>query len=447
MRIWTRKKNSLLLLSLLLLGVTIGYAALSTTLKVTGTTNIGKNTWSIYWDNVANQSGVTTTTPVISNDATNGPNTVVTWTVTLDQPGDFYEFTVDAVNAGTLDAMITNIEHKLNGVVMSNNNKLPDYVKYNVSYANGDEIALNQLLPKATVSGNTSTPTRETYKVRIEFDSNIEAEDLSDENISYEISFGVTYGQADGNAVNPHPVIALPQGKNKDNLTVGDEVCINGTTTECFEFVRYDGNDAVLLAKYNLNVNGYTTAKGGTETNLQDSEVRGEWYDSAEDVVKDYGRVYFNKGLDNAYWHDSSYNIEPKYGSSYPLDIYDSDLNGAPNFNENGYVTNDNYTIAYYVERYKSTLEGYGVTIKKARLLTYSEATNTLGCTFDPQEYMGPCPTEGATSFVTRTDFWLGTARNYGYIYRIYFRTLIDELPNSWHGVRPVIVIEKSNLK
>ena len=443
-----KKKNRILLLFLILTGISIGFAALTANLKINGSTTIAKNTWNIYWDNIANESGVTPNeTTTINSDENSVPASLVLFNVTFDKPGDFYEFEVDAVNAGTLDAEVVSIEKKYNDTVIPEvedplDPVLPKYFKYTIKYADGNEINLGDRLAKRT---SATVFTRKTYKVRVEYDKEqVTNEDINNQigTVNHTFAFKVQYGQAD-----PLPLIQLPQGKTADTLAVGDEICINGATKECFDFVRYDGNDAVLLAKYNLNINGYTTSKGGTETNLQDKDVRGEWYDSAEDVVKDYGRVYFNKGLDYAYWHDSSYNIEPKYGSSYPLDIYDSDLNGAPNPSEYGQPTNDNYTIAYYVERYKSTLEGYGATIKKARLLTYSEATDTLGCTFDPQEYSGPCPTEGATSFVTRTDFWLGTARNYGYIYRIYFRTLIDELPNSWHGVRPVIVIEKSNLK
>ena len=448
-----KKRNKIFLLVILLLGISVGFAALATTLKINGSTTIGKNTWNIYWDNIANESGVTPqTATVISDEDTTHKKNIVTFAVTFNQPGDYYEFNVDAVNAGTLDAEILSIEKKYNDTVIPevedpNNRVVPAYLKYEVTYADGSAIAIGNKLAKA--QDLTSTPpvyTTKTYKIRVEYDKDaVTNDDVNDQvgDVTHEFSFKVDYGQAI-----PLPLIQLPQGKTADTLAVGDEICINGETKECFDFVRYDGNDAVLLAKYNLNVNGYTTAKGGTETNLQDSEVRGDWYDSAADVVKDYGRVYFNKGWDYAYWHDSSYNINPKYGSSYPLDIYDSDLNGDPEINGNGYVTNDNYTIAYYVERYKSTLEGYGATIKKARLLTYSEATDTLGCEFGTiNDYTGPCPTEGDTSFVTRTDFWLGTARNYGYVYRIYFSRLTDELPNSWHGVRPVIVIEKSNLK
>ena len=432
-----KKKVNIFLLSLVLLGVTVGFAALSTTLKVSGTTNIGKNTWNIYWDNVANQSGVTTTTPVISNDATNGPNTVVTWTVTLDQPGDFYEFTVDAVNAGTLDAMITSIEHKLNGSAISNNNKLPDYVHYSVTYANGDAIALNQLLPKATVSGNTTVFTRETYKVRVEFDSNIDPSDLSNENESYELSFGVTYGQADGNAVNPHPIFTMPQGKNKDNLAVGDEVCISGTTTECFNVVSYNANDVVLLAKYNLNVGNNTQT--GT-IGIQNSLATGDNGDSSTQVDDKYpATVYFS---DTMYWNSGG--LKAKYGDSYPGNVYDADYTGDPG--------SETYSIAKYVEAYKTILEGngYGATIKEIRLLKDSEAVDpSIGCSHDTYN----CP---AGSFILNTSFWLQTAGYYGYDSRdmltiirswnYYNTSMYASNMDGVYGVRPVIVVEKSNM-
>ena len=122
-----KKKNKLFLLVILILGISIGFAALSTTLKIDGTAIINKNTWKIYFDNIDNKSGVIpTTAPVIGDDTTNGSKTVVTWGVTLDQPGDYFEFTVDAVNAGSIDAEITKIEYKLNGSLIDDENKLPD---------------------------------------------------------------------------------------------------------------------------------------------------------------------------------------------------------------------------------------------------------------------------------------------------------------------------------
>ena len=41
----------------LLLALTVGYALLSQTLDINGTTNIKKSNWSIIWDNVVVKNG------------------------------------------------------------------------------------------------------------------------------------------------------------------------------------------------------------------------------------------------------------------------------------------------------------------------------------------------------------------------------------------------------
>ena len=54
-----RKTNKIYALILILLVVSLGFATLSTTLKINGTSTLNKNTWNIYWDNIANKKGVT----------------------------------------------------------------------------------------------------------------------------------------------------------------------------------------------------------------------------------------------------------------------------------------------------------------------------------------------------------------------------------------------------
>ena len=73
-----KKKNKIFLLIILLLAISIGFAALSTTLKINCSAVITKNTWNIYWDNIANQSGVTPTiAPSISNEDINHQKTLL----------------------------------------------------------------------------------------------------------------------------------------------------------------------------------------------------------------------------------------------------------------------------------------------------------------------------------------------------------------------------------
>ena len=188
------RKNKVLFLLLLLLGISIGFAALSTTLKINGNTKINKNTWNIYWDvPVVSEGSVSSVIPDRTHDDGDPENTKLIWTVDLSLPGDFYEFTVDAVNAGSLDAMITDIDNSVSPT-------LPSYIKYEVTYADGAEIFKDDLLEKA----NNGVPTREKYKVRVEFLDTITNEELAnipDGGTSYTFTYSVTYGQADDDAL------------------------------------------------------------------------------------------------------------------------------------------------------------------------------------------------------------------------------------------------------
>ena len=99
---------SLLLILLLVAGIGIGYAALATTLQINGTTTINAVTWDVHFENAVETKGADLGTVTIGNDS-NQPgtsNTTATYSVTLEKPGDVYEFTIDVVNKGTLDAKL-----------------------------------------------------------------------------------------------------------------------------------------------------------------------------------------------------------------------------------------------------------------------------------------------------------------------------------------------------
>lgn len=172
-----KKKNRVLLLIILLLAVTVGYAALSTQLKINGTANIKKNIWSVYWDSVGNIQKSDTVTVEEAANVDEDDKEQVNFSVILNQPGDFYEFQVDAVNAGSLDAMVSVVSKIVND---DEEFVLPPYINYSVTYADGGEIEEKQLLKKADQSTTPSTPTRERYKVRVEYKTNISNKQLND---------------------------------------------------------------------------------------------------------------------------------------------------------------------------------------------------------------------------------------------------------------------------
>lgn len=184
-----RKKNKKLtaiLAIVFLLCLGMGYALLSTDLNITGTTVVKDNRWDIHFSNNAN---VTTGSVAASQPVVDTAKTTVSYSATLNKPGDFYEFKILVYNSGTIDGMISNISSKLNGVEINNN--LPTALNYSVTYTDGLEIEENQILE----AGDS-----ETLTIRVEYRTDIDPEDLPDEEITLNLLFQVTYIQADDSA-------------------------------------------------------------------------------------------------------------------------------------------------------------------------------------------------------------------------------------------------------
>ncbi len=172
MRANKREKIAFVLFSIIIL-LGIGYAYLSTNLSIDGISNITRANWNVHFENVqVTQGSVTTVTqaPTINSDLVS-----INYAITLNEPGDFYEFTVDVKNSGTIDAMIETVTSTVNGVSPS---ELPNYLKYSATYSNGIEIADNHLL---------EANTKETYKIRLEYNQDIDPEDLPQTDQIYNI--------------------------------------------------------------------------------------------------------------------------------------------------------------------------------------------------------------------------------------------------------------------
>ena len=134
-----KKINKKYIIVLLILVISVGFAYLSTNLSIVGVTNVKGNTWDIHFENVQVLHSVDgNPTPTISSD-----KATINYTANLNVPGDYFEFTVDVVNAGTVDAMIEDIVTKINDTDISN---MPSYLDFSILYSNGVAILDNQLL-------------------------------------------------------------------------------------------------------------------------------------------------------------------------------------------------------------------------------------------------------------------------------------------------------------
>ena len=240
-----------------LIGLTIGYAALNSTLNINGKSSISKNTWDVYFDNVVVRDGSVEAvkTPTVID------KTTVDFEVALNMPGDFYEFTVDVVNSGTIDAMIESI---LKEPELNENQK--KYLNYIIEYENGEQINSKQLLKVDNVVR---------IKVRIEIKKDIAASDLPEVGDTLYLGFTMNYIQAneEGILVNNNGINVL-NVISGDLETIGSEVAIGD---EHFNIVSSNESEIKLLTKYNLYVGGKYqsnwTAFGSEATGKQDSTM------------------------------------------------------------------------------------------------------------------------------------------------------------------------------
>ena len=184
-----RNKNVKLLTLILLLLIGIGFAALAANLKINGTVNIDSASWDVHFENVQVTQGSVTANPApVSDDTT---TTEMTYGIDFTKPGDFYEFTVDIANDGSLDAMIdlvSNTSYESDGTTPKN---LPDYLKSTVTYNDETPVNKNQLF---------SHGTSEKIKVRVEYRTDIDPSDLPDTADTIVFKFSGNFKQADSSA-------------------------------------------------------------------------------------------------------------------------------------------------------------------------------------------------------------------------------------------------------
>ena len=197
-KIFTDRKVLAMFLGVIMVSIltlTLAYAALSVTLNIQGNARVSAADWDIYLNNPRVASGsATTNLPVIKTSST------LEFETTLNMPGDFYEFTVDVVNNGSIDAMIENVVK--NPELTAEQAK---YLKYEITYQNGELITTKQTLPK-----KSTMP----IKVRIEYRKDLVASDLPTGQVVLDLSLTLEYIQSDGTGSSVKDNTTCPVGKS-----------------------------------------------------------------------------------------------------------------------------------------------------------------------------------------------------------------------------------------
>ena len=377
-----RRTKALVIVVLLVViaGLTVAFAALSTTRNINGTAYLDAAKWGIRFENLSSPTkiGSATTTGTAKIEETKAAE-ITDMNVSLSIPGDKIVYTVDLVNKGTINAKIDNIEKT---VLTSEQQR---YLTFKVTDKDGYEIKQGDILEKGETKKITIT---------IEFIKDLTKEDLPKQTSTISLSYKLNFVQTDDKAT------SVSQGNNFKTYSVGDEFCLEN---ECFYVIKDNGTTVDALAKQNVN----------TESNRQDANANKLAF--AENKNNGYG-----------YWTDSSGKLLSKYGTSYPVNVF------------------DNNSLLYEpVQNYKTYLKNeLGKTSIDARLITYEEIIS-LGCIEGP----GGCTS--APSWVHSTSYWTASALNDGFVRIVTLNGTFGGNPffnSSYYGLRPVITISKSEL-
>ena len=272
------RKNLFLILCLVIIGVftlTIAYSALSTVLTIQGNAQVASANWNIYLDNARVTSGsATTNKPVIKTSST------LEFSTTLNMPGDYYEFVVDVVNDGDLDAMIGNVV------------KTPElsasqakYLKYEVSYQNGESISKKQVLSKGA---------KMPIKVRIEYRKDLGNSDLPTSQVVLDLSLTLEYIQSDGSGSSVTNNGNVPVFANGNINEIGTIVTIG---SEQFYTIGTEGDNVKLLAMYNITLDDNPVQSENSFATVfsSDSKKGFNYSDYHGSIVEEYVSKYAEK--------------------------------------------------------------------------------------------------------------------------------------------------------
>jgi hypothetical protein len=145
--------------------LSIGYAALSQTLNVNGTTTIKGNNWDVHFENLTKPTAVNKNLVGSASETSSSLNTTtLTFAANLVLPGDSITYTWDVKNAGTIDAKLSSAP-----VLTGLSEAQAKNVTYTFTYADGTAIAANDTLTagqtkslKLVVTYNASATSVET---------------------------------------------------------------------------------------------------------------------------------------------------------------------------------------------------------------------------------------------------------------------------------------------
>jgi hypothetical protein len=434
------------ILFMLIAGLTVAFAALSTTLNINGTAYLDAAKWGIKFENLSEPVKVGNASVVGTSKIEETKSAEITGiNVNLSTPGDKVTYTVDLVNEGTINAKIDKIEKT------QLTSEQQRYLTFKVADQNGKEVSEGDILS----AGETRNLT-----ITIEFIKDLTKEDLPKQTSTISLSYKLNFVQTDEKATTSgSSKQACTTFDKKDTYNVGDVIALCNTSTnksEDFYVMKDNGTTVTALAKYNLlignalrfnddlsNITPEVISSSDNEYGLQSSKTLIDFYWKDGKISFNgniiYGLIQFYGDSDDteySYWEDQSSYKKPlaKYGSSYPAEVFDS----------NSLLYKPLKTYETYIKKNigKNTVTLDILSLEQAKdlgILSYSNIDSDK-LTLYPTWY-------------NNTFYWLSTADDNRWMYIVNSGVIETDNFYRWsngsytiNGIRSVITISKSEL-
>ena len=174
------KKQFIVIVLLLLMAISVGFANLSSTLRISGNSTIQPMRWDMHFENIADSKNNAT---VVVPATIKGNTTTIEYEIELTKPGSYYEFSVDVKNGGTIDAKLANTP-TLTGI----SREQDVYTNYTVTYSDGSAIRVGDVI----AAGQSRKVT-----VKVEIDPDITSAQLPTTAQQLVLGVDLDYVQAD----------------------------------------------------------------------------------------------------------------------------------------------------------------------------------------------------------------------------------------------------------
>ena len=342
-------KNYLLLTFLLvLLLIGIGYAYLTSNLSITGATSVSSNTWDIHFANLSiNENSVAATTPA----SIDGNNTSISYAITLDKPGDFYEFTVDIVNTGTLPGIIDLAS--ISGIPTNYEN----IIEYSIKYENGNPVSIGDIL-----NSNSSKQ----IVVKTSYKKDISNSELITSNLDLNLTLNMTYVQSDEEDEILSPFLQQLISENSSCFTkyegqVTDQIGVTKEAENVY-FNRCDDKRNIIFNNMCWQMIR-TTETGGIKMIYNGDPVDGKCESTRGNHKGIVQSNYTDQTLSSSYLYGSSFTYDISTNEFTLIDTTTATWGDSTYENLIGKYTcktnNNTCTTIYNINGYKSNTEAY----------------------------------------------------------------------------------------